>query len=282
MTSPNDARMITTALPDVTSWTEHLRCRDIPVLAESATALEILRAKEDEVDAIQIGEMVSNDPLLTLKVLAYASSHRGERVVTDTETVTAALVLMGISPFFRAFGPQRTVDEHLACQPDSLAGLLATVRRAHRGANYALGFAVHRMDPDAAIVHGVALLHEFADMLLWCHAPTLQLRIQQLQQADPTLRSGVAQQRVLNIEITDLQVSLMRAWRLPELLTQMGNDVHAENANVRSIELAARLARHTATSWDNAAVPDDLAEISSLLNLSLGAALKLVRELSAL
>jgi len=279
MTSLNRDPLITEALPDLASWTDHLRGLEIPVLAESAAALEVLRAKEDDVDANEIGEMISNDPLLTLKVLAYASTHRGNRVVTDTETVTAALVLMGISPFFRAFGPQPTVEEHLSCQPDSLAGLQSTVRRAHRGANFALGFAVHRMDPDAAVVHGVTLLHEFADMLLWCHAPALQMQIQQLQKADPSLRSSVAQQRVLNIEIADLQSSLMRAWRLPELLTQMGDDLQAENANVQSIELATRLARHTARGWDNPAVPDDVAEIATLLHLSLGAALELVREI---
>jgi HD-like signal output (HDOD) protein len=270
---------LTTALPDLSAWTDHFRNFEIPVLAETAAALEALRAKEDDVDANGIGELVANDPLMTLKVLAYASSHRGRKVVTDTETVTAALVMMGISPFFRAFGPQPTVEDHLAGEPAALAGLHATVKRAHRGANFALGFAVHRMDPDAAVVHAVALLHEFADMLLWCDAPTLQLRMQQLQRQDTTLRSSVVQHRELNIEVADLQSSLMRAWRLPELLTQMGDDMHANNANVRSIELAARLARHTAAGWDNPAIPDDIAEIAQLLNLSLAATLRFVREI---
>jgi HD-like signal output (HDOD) protein len=275
--SPGRDVPITTAFQTLASWTEEFRRREIPVLAETATALEALRAKEDEVDANGIGEMIANDPLMTLKVLSHASSHRGERVVTDTETVTAALVMMGISPFFRAFGPQPTVEAHLAADPEALAGLRAAVRRAHRGANFALGFAVHRMDPDAAVVHAVALLHDFADMLLWCHAPSLQLRIQRLQQADTTLRSTVVQRQILNIEVADLQASLMRAWRLPALLTQMDNDLHAENANVRSIEIAARLARHTARGWDNPAVPDDIAAVAALLNLSLSATLELVQ-----
>jgi len=184
---------------------------------------------------------------------------------------------MGISPFFRAFGPQPTVEDHLASMPDALSGLRATVRRAHRGANFALGFAVHRMDPDAAVVHAVALLHEFAEMLMWCHAPALQLEIQRLQAADPGLRSAAAQRQVLHIEIADLQASLMRAWRLPALLTHMGDDLHADNANVRSIELAARLARHSAKGWDNPAIPDDIAELAGLLNLSLSATLQLVQ-----
>ena len=128
---------------------------------------------EDNVDANSLGEMISGDPLMTLKVLAYESRHRGRRVITSAETVISALVMMGISPFFRAFGPQQTIDERLRERPEALAGLQRVLLRAHRGANFALAFAVHRTDPDAAVIHAAALLHEFAEMLLWCHAPEL-------------------------------------------------------------------------------------------------------------
>jgi len=269
--------MIDAALPDLAAWTEHLRSAEIPVLSQTAVALEGMRAHEDSADANSLGEIIANDPLMTLKVLAYASSHRPARVVTETETVTATLVMMGITPFFQAFGAQPSVEDRLSDWPAALAGLRAGVRRAHRGANFALGFAVHRMDPDAAVVHAVALLHDFADLLLWCHAPALQLEIQALQRAEAGLRSAAAQQRVLHVEVADLQAALMRAWHLPELLTQMGDDIHADNANVRSIELGARLARHTAQGWDDAAIPDDIAAIADLLNLSIPAAWALVQ-----
>jgi len=271
--------MIDVALPDLAAWTEHFRSVEIPVLAETAVALEAMRAHEDGTDANSLGEMIANDPLMTLKVLAYASSHRNARVVTNTETVTATLVMMGITPFFRAFGEQPTVEDRLAGWPSALAGLRAAVRRAHRGANFALGFAVHRMEPDAAVVHAVALMHDFADLLLWCHAPHLQIEIQALQRAEPGLRSAVAQQRVLHIEVADLQAALMRTWHLPELLTQMGDDIHAENAKVRSIELGARLARHTAHGWNDPAIPDDITAIAQLLNLSAPAAWELVQDI---
>ncbi len=263
-------------LRDLAAWTAHFRAAEIPVLAQTAEALEALRANEDLVDANSIGEMISGDPLMTLKVMAYVAAHRSIRVVTDTETVTSALVLIGISPFFRAFGPQPTVESQLANEPEALAGLTDTMRRAHRGANFALGFAVHRMDHDAAVIHAAALLHDFAELLLWCHAPALALQIRSAQRADPTLRSSAAQRGVLNIELADLQQSLMRAWRLPELLIRISDDRHAEDASVRTVMLALRLARHTAQDWENAAIPDDIADIATLLNLSTDATLQLV------
>jgi len=279
MTSPaaSIGPRLTQPLRDIAAWTEYFRAADIPVLAQTAEALEGLRLNEDKVDANSIGEMISGDPLMTLKVMAHVAAHRSSRVVTDTETVTAALVLMGISPFFRAFGPQPTVEDRLADLPEALAGLSDTMRRAHRGANFALGFAVHRMDHDAAVIHAAALLHDFAELLLWCHAPALALRIRDAQRADSTLRSSSAQLAVLNVELPDLQQSLMKTWRLPELLIHINDDRLADDASVRTVMLAVRLARHTARGWDNAAIPDDVSDISTLLNLSTDATLQLVR-----
>jgi HD-like signal output (HDOD) protein len=276
-TAASQTPQITQPLRDLVAWTNHFRAAEIPVLARTAEALEGLRANEDDVDANIIGEAIAQDPLMTLKVLAHAAANRSRRVVTDAETVTSALVMMGISPFFAAFGPQPTVEDRLADEPEALAGLSDTLRRAHRGANFALGFAVHRMDHDAAVIHAAALLHDFAEMLLWCHAPSLALRIREAQRADSTLRSSAAQLEVLNVELADLQQSLMKAWRLPELLIRISDDRHADSPTVRSVTLALRLARHTSQDWDNAAIPDDVKDIADLLNLSQAATLQLVR-----
>jgi HD-like signal output (HDOD) protein len=279
MPDPNE--LLTRPLRDLDAWTEHFRRAEIPVLAQTAEAIEAMRENEDAVDANGIGEMVSADPLMTLKVLAYAATHRPARVITDTETVTATLVMMGITPFFRAFGPQPTTAQRLAAHPEALEGLSQVIHRAHRGATFALAFAVHRMDRDAPLIHEAALLHDFAEMLLWCHAPALALQIRDAQRADPALRSATIQKQLLGIDLHDLQQALMKAWRLPEMLRRISDDRHAEQSNVRNVLLAVRLARHTAQGWDNAALPDDIADIGALLNLSQGAALQFVRSVDA-
>ena len=219
-------------------------------------------------DAHQLAQAIAGDPLMTLKVLSHVAKHRPSRLVTDAETVTAAIVLMGIGPFFRAFEPLKTIDEHLQDQPVALRGLERVLRRAYRAANFALGFAVHRMDNDAAIIQEAALLHDFAEMLLWCHAPSLAVEIAKRQHADPTLRSAAVQRSVLNVELGELEQALMRVWRLPELLIHITDDKHAAHPQVRTVMLAIRLARHTQHGWDNAALPDDFADIAELLNVA--------------
>jgi HD-like signal output (HDOD) protein len=272
--------MLTHPLPDLAAWTQHFRDAEIPVLADTADALEALRANEDQVDANGIGEVIATDPLMTLKVLAFWATHRPSRVVTDAETVIAALVMMGITPFFRTFGPQPTVQAQLAGNGAAWQGLQEVLRRAHRAADFALAFAVHRMDSDAAVIHAAALLHDFAEMLLWCHAPSLALRMDAAQRADPALRSSSAQRELLHIELADLQQALMRAWRLPELLIRISDDKHADQPDVRNVLLAVRLARHSARGWDNAALPDDIDDIALLLNLTPEATLHLVRQIA--
>jgi hypothetical protein len=120
------------------------------------------------------------------------------------------------------------------------------------------------------------LLHEFAELLLWCHAPVLALRVRALQDADPTLRSSAAQKDVLHVELGELQAALAVGWRLPVLLAEKGRDASVGSPGGRTVSLASRLARHLAHGWDNAAIPDDVAEIAEFLNLSTAATLDLL------
>jgi HD-like signal output (HDOD) protein len=266
-------------LTDLQSWLACFRDAEIPVQRATAAALEEMRGRQDDVDANQIGEMVAGDPLMSLKLMAFAAKNRPSRLVTDLETVTATLVMMGISPFFRAFGVQLTLEDVLGDRLDALEGITAVLERADRAARFALTFAVHRLDPDASVIHLAALLHDFSELLLWCHAPDLALAIREAQRVDSNLRSRSAQLHFLNIELHELQHALMEAWRLPELLVQITDERQVHLPRVQCVSLGVRLARHTADGWENAAVPDDVADVARLLNLSPDAASSLLRSM---
>jgi HD-like signal output (HDOD) protein len=253
---------------DVDGWVRYFQLLEIPVLESTAAAIEEMRLIEDDVDARIISEVIGRDPLMTLKLLVFASTQGANRRLTDAETVVEALVLMGITPFFRTFGTQPTVESHLADHPEALAGLQHVLLRADRAARFAASFAIHRADHDAIVLHEAAQLHDFTAMLLWLHAPELALDLQRRQYADSTLRSCAAQREVLNAELNDIQHVLMQLWRLPEILVRITDDSHAENSQVRNVLLAIRVARHTMNGWDNPALPDDIRDIAALLHLS--------------
>lgn len=268
------------ALPGLPAWVRHFQSQDIPVLASSAELLEALRVDEDGADARLIGEAFQHDPLMTLKVLIAASQLGRERRNADAETITSAVVLMGITPFFTQFGPQTSVEEWLQGQDFALAGAEAVLRRSSRAAKFALAFAAHRMDQDAQVIHSAALLHDFAEVLLWCHAPVLAERIHQMQVADPALRSVKAQRQVLGIELTALEQALMKTWHLPPLLAHITDDRSEHDPQAQCVRLAVRVARHSAQGWDNAAIPDDVRDIGALLNLAGEPTLRLLQDIA--
>jgi hypothetical protein len=282
MPSPPRLQRISQPPRDLPGWAALFKPQALPVLALTAAQLDELRDHEDAVDAHMLTDTVAADPLLTLKLLAHVGHLLRNRDATEVETVTAAMVMMGIPPFFRVFADLAVAEDELADLPAALDGFNAVLRRSHRAARFAIGFAVHRMDHDAPLIHEAALLHDFAELLLWLHAPTLALRIAALQAADPTLRSAAAQQQVLGIELADLQHRLMQQWRLPGLLVQLTDD-HATHSSpqLRNVLLAIRVARHSAAGWDNAALPDDVHEIAALLQLSTDATMRLLLEIDA-
>ncbi|WKB54878.1 HDOD domain-containing protein [Eleftheria terrae] len=273
--------MLLHALPDLAAWTDHFSQADIPVLPHTARTIASLRAVEEQLDAHGIAELIGSDPLLAIKLLAHVARVRPARYEASTETVTAALVFLGITPFFAAFEQLRSTDDLLHDQPEAQAGLAAVLRRASRAATFSLAFAVHRMDADAAVLHEAALMHPVAELLLWCHAPVLAQRIVERQRAEPGLRSAVAQREVLNVTLDELEQALLRAWRLPDILIRVTDERHAEDVQVRNVMLAIRLARHSALDWDNPALPDDIAEIAQLLNLSEAATFAMLAELDS-
>jgi HD-like signal output (HDOD) protein len=261
-------------------WLRPFQVQDLPVLAHTAEALERWRADEETVDLQALGEVIRNDPLMTLKVFAHTATARGLHAGSVPEDVTGALVMLGVAPFFRAFGPQRTVEQVLAGWPEALAGFSSVMTRSQRAARFALAFAVQRMDHDAVLIHSAALLHDFAELLVWFTAPHLALEMRRRQRARPGLRSAEVQMLLLNVHLVDLQRALSHHWHLPARLLAITDAYRNPNSlQVRTVQLAVRIARHSALGWGDPAIPDDVTEISRLLNLGVEPTTKLLRSI---
>jgi HD-like signal output (HDOD) protein len=87
---------------------------------------------------------------------------------------------------------------------------------------------------------------------------------------------------VLNVRLDQLEHALMQAWQLPELLVELTSEGTCNPLRApqrRMVQLAVRLARHSADGWTDAALPDDIHEVSQLLGLSHGATQRLVRNI---
>ena len=278
--------MIQQPLPTLAAWVEAFANADIPILSESASEIALLREIEEargDMDAHTLAESLESDPLTTLKVLVHVSRYCTRLSIEPPETLVGALVMLGMGPFFNAFTAPLDVETCLAHRPEALEGLNQVVRRSRRAAHFATGFALKRQDQDVVVIQGAALLHAFAEMLLWCHAPVLMLEIARRLKADHTLRSAAVQQDVLGIHIDDLAQELMRRWQLPDLLIHCSDQRLVNDPKVRTVTLGVRIARHTQHGWDDphclAALPDDASDVGLLLNIAPEAAHRLIRGL---
>lgn len=275
--------MIESPLPNLRAWAETLAKLEIPVLPGTVAELSQLREIEENngnVDAHTLAEGFSNDPLMTLKVLVQVSKHCTRLSVEPPETLVGAIVMQGISPFFHTFQDIRTILDWLRDRPEALSGLIKVITRARRSAHFAMNFALRRQDQDAVVIQEAALLHDFAEMLLWCHAPDLALEIANRLKTDHTQRSQVVQREVLGITLDDLGHELMRLWNLPELLIECTDGHKMNDPRVRSVILGVQIARHTQHGWDDPhaemALPADIKDVAQLLTLSYDAAQRLV------
>jgi len=249
------------------AWLAFLGQAEIPVLKQTARELERLSADEPHLDARSIANVVTDDPLMTVKLLRYMQTHKHRNQKYELVDVKEALLMMGLDAFFREVPATPISEDMLQGYIGALVHLLHTVRRAQRSAHYAYDWALRLHDLHAEEVHVSALLYHVAEMLMWCFNPGQMLEIQKRQAADATLRSADVQNQVMGFTGIDFQRQLTIEWKLPELLLNLMDPAQANTSRVRNVKLAANLARHSAQGWDNDALPDDYREIAALLRM---------------
>lgn len=250
-------------------WVTRYGPATLPVLERTRGEIDQLRERQDALDPQDLASVIEVDPMMTLKLYAQITQVRGRTSHSDPDSVIGALLMLGVTPFFRAFEHLHSVESVLQARPDAMDGFQSVLERSFRAARFALAFAVHRMDPDAALLRSAALLHDVAELLLWCSEPDLALEIRARMRSRPGLRSAQAQKAVLNFRLVEVQHALLYRLRLPTRLIAVLDGHKTENQlQVRTVELAVRMARHTAQGWKDAAVPDDLIQIGRLLQLS--------------
>lgn len=272
--------MIDHPFPDTDAWVLFFTQADMPVLRHTQNELEKLRDNAESINGRVLSSVVLKDPLMTLRVLAYLEEHRRKAQRTDITTIGRALMMIGIDPFFNNFNSLPLVEDQLQAYPKAKLGLLKTINRSRKAAHWAREWAMMRHDLDIDEITVATLLHDIPEILMWCFAPTMPLKVLEMQAQDRNLRSVTAQQAVYGIPLHDLTLGLVGAWHLPKLLATLitatppgegelaPGAVSSDNPRVRNVSLAVDLARHSANGWDDPALPDDFKAIEELLHIT--------------
>jgi HD-like signal output (HDOD) protein len=249
-------------------WVAYLSQADLPVLKQTARDLAGLHEDQNKLSARSVASVIAVDPMMTVKLLRYLQQNKHRSQTSEVALVEQALIMMGVEAFYNKIPAAPTVQDLLNGHMEALVQLLHVLHRAHRASEYAYDWAVRLSDLHYEEVRIAALLHDLAEMLMWCYAPQEMMRIRAIQQQDKTLRSRAVQEQVLGFALGDLQKMLVKQWELPELLLTLMDDQNAQKPRVRNVLLAVNLARHSANGWDDAALPDDYKDVAGLLRMT--------------
>ncbi len=267
---------ITQPLPSLSAWVHFYAHADLPVLQRTAVQLAKFAQDQDNISPREIVAVVVRDPLMTLKTLIWIGVLKAERMklkkslglMGEIETVEAAIVMMGVAPFFSKFGTLETVENKLKEIPSARLGVLRVMARGVNAADYAGDWAAYRKDLDIQILIEAALLHDSVELLTWVFAPALALRLKEMRDKFPTMRSQEMQRQILGITLNELEVGLFKEWNLPSLVQRLSNELESLDPQVCNVALAAKIARHMANGSDDPALPDDFIMLGKLLNIS--------------
>ena len=248
-------------------WVDFLSRTDLPVLKQTARDLATLREDQNKLSARGVAHVIAVDPMMTVKLLRYLQTHKHRSQQNEVVQVEQALMMMGVEAFFNKVPALPLVQEIMHGHTDALIQLLHVIHRAHRASEYAYDWAVRLTDLHYEEIRIATLLHDLAEMLMWCYAPQEMLKIREMQLQDKTLRTRAVQEQVFGFNLLDLQKTLVKNWQLPELLLHLMDDEYSTHQRVRNVILAVNLARHSANGWDDAALPDDYRDIAELLRM---------------
>lgn len=256
----------------IPQWIDFFAKTPIPVLKHTARELERLQEDEGRLSTREITSIVLNDPFMVFRVISFAKQHQGRHQLQDLIQVEQAILMMGSDAFYRNLPANPLVEDQLHANIPALTHLLRLIKRGHRAAYFASNWAAIQKDLHSEEIRIAALLHDLAEMLMWCFAPEKMNEIYDMQHTDKALRSKTAQEQVLGFKLVDLQKALVEKFQLPPLLSKLMEDQDASEHRAINVALAVNLARHSANGWDDAALPDDYSDIADFLRVDVARA----------
>lgn len=259
--------MIDFPFPGANAWVEHFKEVELPILRLTASRLEELRDTAEVINTRTLANIIMHDPLMTLRVFRFMKENRSKSQNAEITTIERALVMIGTMKFFDSCQDLPIIEHQLKGYPKAMLGLLKVISRSRQASLWARDWALLRQNTRFEEIALAALLHDFVEVLMYCFAPTLAINARERLNANPGLRTRAVQEEIFGAPLPEIMRELIELWGLPELLMSLLDPADAEALNVRNVNLALDLARHTANGWNDAALPDDFRAIEELLHI---------------
>ncbi len=251
--------------PDLASWIERIRGREMPVFASTVAALRRIIGDE-RASASALAQVILKDTPMTTKVLRLANSAYFNHSHQAVNTVSRAIVVLGFNPVAELALSVSLIDSLLA------GGLRGRVHiemaRSFHAAVQARWAASRRGEQQAEEVFIAALLSRVGEMAFWCFGGEQAQALERCMK-NAFLREEEAQQVVLGFCLRHLSVGLVREWRLGSLaVAALEGDARSRGPE-RAVLLGQRLALAAEEGWASLAARQALREAADYLGLSI-------------
>jgi len=254
-------------MKSLAQWVDETKLEALPVLRRTALAVSYMSKNADSLSATDISDIVLHDPLMALKVIGLANGRSHGRFGAEIVTAQSAIIMLGVPPFFKHFAALNTIEAAMQGREKEMTGLLNCLIRVHHAAWQARDLAILRADIKSEEVYVGTLLHDMGEMVMWCVAPEVMLRILKAVRRNKVSREE-AERSILGFTLWEFQLALAEAWKLPELLLTFMDNKNATNPRALIAIIGSAVARHAATGWHSSKLLADYEVIAGQFNFT--------------
>lgn len=254
-------------------WVQELRHKDMPVVGTVIAELNQITGS-DASNASELAEVILRDPNLTSHVLRVANSVQYNYSRQKINTISRAIVLIGLKGVRAICISLLILDRLLSDQPKER--VMALVAQGFHAATQAQNMlnSSDSNEKEEAFIAG--LLYNLGEMAFWMSDETA-LRDKNLTSQDPKLRQRAVEQ-VLGGSFRQLTRELGKYWQLGETLQAALFPGDKPSPKAIAVITGVRLSRAATSGWDSPQVRKVLGEVASLRGISLEQALVEVRK----
>lgn len=256
-------------------WVKKLSTQSMPVLNTVILEINKMSGSEDA-DANRLAEVILKDPNLTSHVLRVANSVQYNYGKTAINTVSRAVVLIGLKGMRAICISLMVLESLLKDKPkDRVLQLIAQGFHAATQARNLIDTVDEQAGEEVFIA---ALLYNLGEMAFWA-SEDLDTGNQGLMSEDPGKRKK-AMDEILGTSFKSITRELAKTWSLGETLEQALFPPSEASAKIKAIVTGERLSRASLYGWDSPQVAKVLGEVARFVDISEEQAMKLVKKTS--
>ncbi|WP_245792242.1 HDOD domain-containing protein [Teredinibacter waterburyi] len=257
----------------LSAWATKLRSQNMPVLGDVIAELNKITGSDDA-DVNQLAEVILRDPHLTTHVLRIANSVQYNYSKVLINTVSRAIVLIGLKGVRAMCISLLVMDSLLTDQPKER--LLALVAQGFHAATQARNLAQRIDDKAGEEVFVAALLFNLGEMAFWASEDVVADNANLLSDDAKVRRS--AMEEVLGTSFKAITRELAKHWKLGDTLEQALYPTHHSSLKVKAVVAGERLSRAALYGWESPQVRKVLKEVIEYTGQAEDEALEMVRQ----